>query len=520
MILSILCIPKIIYSSEISNLIEKSKSFVLAQVVNQVQTNLSQTSNLSKGIREYKEENFEEALEILIKARQEDPSSSLAAFYLGLTYKQLMNYKEASINFMDAINLKPSVKDAIVELIEVLYNLNELKEAKDWLSISEKEDIKPAQTAFLKGLILLKEDGNLEAIKSFEKSKQLDPSLTTAADFQIGVAYLKEKNLKEAREKFRAIVIVSPESDLAAFAREYEDAITKRLALEREWRVNAGIAYQYDDNVILNPEIEIVGIPKGEDWAAVATFSAGYAPKLPGPWTLNTQYSLYINRHRRIETHDIMSHTLTIVPGYNFKNSSLNLFLSYNYTWLNDQRYLYSLSASPQLNIALRANHIGQVSAGYSKKEFILTETFSGVSIGPDEDRDADVFDASIGWIYLFSGGKGFMNLRYEFSSENTDGRNWSYLGNKGTANILIPLLANLRMNISGEVFHQDYRDINTIFNIKRKDKIYTASGVISYEFYKGANLLLQYAHIRDDSNIPIYDYKRNIYSAGIEYRF
>lgn len=45
----------------------------------------SQTTNLSKGIEDYKEENFEEALESLIEARKEDPSSSLAAFYLGLT---------------------------------------------------------------------------------------------------------------------------------------------------------------------------------------------------------------------------------------------------------------------------------------------------------------------------------------------------------------------------------------------------------------------------------------------------
>lgn len=489
----------------------------------QVQPDLPQSlrlSELSEGIEEYKDENFEEALEILIKAREENPTSSIAAFYLGLTYKQLMNYKDAAANFRDAVKLKPSVKEAIVELIEVLYNLDELKEAKEWLNVAEKEGIKPAQTAFLKGLILLKENNNLEAIKSFENSKQLDPTLTSAADFQIGVAYLKEKNLKEAREKFRAIVIVSPESDLAAFAREYEEAITKRLALEREWRLSAGLAYQYDDNVILKPELEIAGIPKGTDWAAIATFNAGYAPRLSGPWTLNTQYSFYANRHRRLETYDTMSHTLTIAPGYNFKDASLNLFLSYNYTWVNDQRYLGAISASPLLNIALGGNHIGQLSVGYSKREFLWTETPSGMPIGPDEDRDADVFDASAGWIYLFSGGKGFLNLRYEVSTENTDGTNWSNIGNKGSANILVPILGNLKMNVSGEAYLQNYRNVHTIFDIKRKDKIYTASGVLSYEFYKGASFLLQYAHIRDDSNIAIYDYKKNIYSAGIEYRF
>src|SRR4030042_4827151 len=98
-----LCFPPIIYSSEISTLTKQSRNSTFAQVVNQVQPNLSLTSSLSKGIEEYKDENFEEALAILINARKEDPASSLAAFYLGLTYKQLMNYKDAATNFRDAV---------------------------------------------------------------------------------------------------------------------------------------------------------------------------------------------------------------------------------------------------------------------------------------------------------------------------------------------------------------------------------------------------------------------------------
>ena len=188
----------------------------------------SQATNLSKGIEDYKDENFEEALESLIKARKEEPNSSLAAFYLGLTYKQLLNYKEAAANLRDAVTLKPMIKEAVIELIDVLYHLNELKEAKEWLAVAEKEDIKPAQTAFLKGLILLKEDKNLEAIKAFERAKEIDKAYTQAADFQIGNAYLKERRPKEAREAFRAVVIVDPMTDLAAFARHHEEAITKK----------------------------------------------------------------------------------------------------------------------------------------------------------------------------------------------------------------------------------------------------------------------------------------------------
>ena len=35
-----------------------------------------QPPSLKKGIDQYREENFEEAIEVLIKARQEDPTSS------------------------------------------------------------------------------------------------------------------------------------------------------------------------------------------------------------------------------------------------------------------------------------------------------------------------------------------------------------------------------------------------------------------------------------------------------------
>ena len=51
------------------------------------------SSTLEQGITYYRQENFDEALPILQKARKEDPSSSLAAYYLGITYKQLQDYK-------------------------------------------------------------------------------------------------------------------------------------------------------------------------------------------------------------------------------------------------------------------------------------------------------------------------------------------------------------------------------------------------------------------------------------------
>jgi len=42
-------------------------------------------------------------------------------------------YSEAAKDLRDSIRLVPSVKEALPGLIEVLYNLNELKRAMDWV---------------------------------------------------------------------------------------------------------------------------------------------------------------------------------------------------------------------------------------------------------------------------------------------------------------------------------------------------------------------------------------------------
>jgi len=73
-------------------------SFCVASICRSEEEKMS--AMLEKGIGQYKHENYDEALVILGKAREENPQSSLAAYYLGLTHKQLQNYDEAIANFV------------------------------------------------------------------------------------------------------------------------------------------------------------------------------------------------------------------------------------------------------------------------------------------------------------------------------------------------------------------------------------------------------------------------------------
>ncbi len=213
-----------------------------------------QPDSLQKGIDEYKDESYEEAIVTLTKVRVDEPGSSAAAFFLGMAYKQTMDYEKALINLLDAVNLTPRIKEALIEVVDVAMQLNKPDVAKYWIEVAETENILPAKTAFLKGLILTKEGKTKEANESFAKAKAIDPKIAQAADMRIAIGFMKERDLKQAKKSFEAAILSDPQSDIAGFARQYLAAVEQRIAIEKPLRFTIGVFGQYDDNMVLKPD--------------------------------------------------------------------------------------------------------------------------------------------------------------------------------------------------------------------------------------------------------------------------
>jgi tetratricopeptide (TPR) repeat protein len=472
---------------------------------------------LEKGIEQYKSENYEEAVDILVNARKEQPNSSVAAFYLGISYKQLREYRLAEKHFRDAIQLTPTVKDAYLELAEVLFVLEQLNEAEGWALKSEQEGIKTANAVFMRGLILAKRDRTDEAVAAFNKAKGLDKALSQSADFQIAMAQIKKQSFEDARKSFSAIQEIDPTSELASFAKEYDRAIKRTLDMYKPWRFSFGLAYQYDDNVILKPASDVPGVQiTGErDSSIIATLGVIYNPVLKAPFFLNCQYNLYTDTYFEVNTHNLVTHTISVNPGVNFKNGFVSAPLSYSHIWVHEREYMGVFSMKPELQFAFNPSHIGRISIGYEKRELLEAP------IDSDEDRDGNLFVTSAGYIHPFAQGRGLFNALYEFTYDNTDGKNWENTGNRFSLGLLVPsIIWKTNLILSGDVFLQDYKNTHTVFEEKRRDRTYTVSANLVREMVGGLYLNLQYSYVRADSNISVYDYDRNIYTAGIEYRF
>ena len=470
---------------------------------------------LEKGIQNYRQENYEEALDLLQKARESLPASSTLAYYLGLTYKQTGNYPEAAAYFREAAKGSPAVKEAYPDLIEVLYHLGELGEAKDWIARAEKERVSPALISFLKGLVLVKEDKNKQALEAFEKAKELDASLRQAAEFQIALARAKERKYQQARESLKAVMAIDPGSDISAFARDYDQALGQVLSAHKTWGGSFGLGYQYDDNPVLKPSGAIPGVVIfGEaDSSILATFRVYYNPLWDGPWLFNAQYGIYSNTYFHTSSHNLINQTLSLNPGLTIPKGTISVPMLYSHVWLQGAPYQGVFAVKPTWSFITFRDHLGQLSAGYARRDVIQAPLME------DEDRDGNLFLGSAGYMVPFWE-RGVLSLYYEYSRDLTTGRNWENTGHRFSLNLLIPLTKTVSITLSGEFLYQDYPNTNSVFEVKRLDKTYSGTVGLVWEAAKNLHLNLQYYGARAESNIAIYDYRRNVVTLGMEYHF
>ncbi len=471
---------------------------------------------LEEGISYYRQENYDEAIAVLKKVRAQDPRSTLAAYYLGLCYKQIQDFKKAEPHLTDAVTFTPKIKGALLELIEVAYQLDDVAKAEKYVAVAEQEGIRPAQTAFLKGLVLLKKGDNLSAVSSFEKAKSLDATLTQSADYQIGMAYLKEREFGTAREVFKEVVVLDPNSDTAVFASQYVEALEKRAEAEKPLQFTMGFSYEYDDNVILKPsDAAIAGdVANEDDTRTVTTFQGEYTHRFSDTAKIRGVYSFYWADQEDLATYDVISNSVSVTPSYYLPRASVNVPVSYNYTTVADDGYLATISVNPLVNYMVGDSHMAQAYAKYQNKQFLSSP------LNADEDRDSHTCSGGLGWFWFFADNKAFVNARYELIKDNAEGNNWEYLGNKFSAMVLIPLLEKFKITGYGEAFFEDFSNEHSVYGKKREDDVYTGSCMLTYEIFKNTELRLRYTYVKDNSSLPIYEYERHIVSTGLEYTF
>ncbi|MDD5439746.1 MAG: tetratricopeptide repeat protein [Candidatus Omnitrophica bacterium] len=474
------------------------------------------TEDVKKGIYQFRQENYDEALVTLKTARAGQPDNPLAAYYLGLTYKRMENYVESSKELEASLTMTPRIKGALIELIDCLYRLDRLDDAKKWIKVAEDEGIRPAQAAFLKGLTLLRSGDYQAAIESLTNAKGLDPELTASADYQIGVAHLRLKNYSAAKDVFKDIVSLDPNADVAVYANRYLDALERKTEAERPLHLFLRFAFESDSNVILKPADTslITNITDQHDTREVWDFKGDYTWKGNDTFSVKYGYGLHYALENQLTNYNILGNLLSVEPRLAYEKVMVSFPANVTHYVVDDKNYLAALALGNMNNFLIAPSQMAQLGGFYKYKNY-LRPPFG------DEDRTGNELIGTAGWFLFFMNNEGFLNARYAINQDWAEGNNWEYFGNRFDIGFLTPILnKKLKCGANGELFIQNFENVHTVYLKKRRDYVWSVSTLVSYEFIKNTELQFQYTYVNDRSNINIYDYRRHVVTGAIQYKF
>ncbi len=141
-----------------------------------------------------------------------------------------------------------------------------------------------------------------------------------------------------------------------------------------------------------------------------------------------------------------------------------------------------------------------------------------------NENKDADNISLNLDTAYLVK--NMWLNLNLSMENENAQDEEFSY--NRYSTNFSVSRELQWDVTLFGnyKFTFSDYKDNAFLFSDERKDKVHKAGVGIRKRFWESqdkkssASMILQYQYIHSESNIDLYNYRKNIVQAMMEYQF
>ena len=483
---------------------------------------------VQRAMQNMQQENYDEAVAQLTEAWEKGTHTPEKAFLLGQVYRTMLNYPKAKEYLKEALRLKPDFHQAELMLADTLIALDQPKEAVPLLQKLEASGFEPGQTAFLLGVTATKDGKYSQALDYFRKA-EADPRMAQEAKFQASLALAALNRLQEAKKTMAESIAVNPQSQTADFAKRYMGVLTERAEALRPFHITASMGYDYDSNISVSPaspgQVTKISGKGGSVFTQTALLE--YTVNPAGPFSVLGQYSYFQNFHPTVQGFDIQSSFWGITPTYGFKNGRFWFPCSYTYMDLQSDKYYTGFLFTPTY-LHLFTENIGlELGAKYNRQYYPSPVFFK------QDIRSGKAYGGSVGMYYFFKKQTGYAQLRASVEQNNTVGSNWDSFTYRLLMAVLYPITERWKCNIFLDLMHQPFDNPfyngTTVGNVEgapllpqpnRLDQILIFGLQTSYELIKGLDFNIHWYYIRDNSNITLYNYSRQIVGCQFTYRY
>jgi hypothetical protein len=329
------------------------------------------------------------------------------------------------------------------------------------------------------------------------------------ARYELALVLAKLGQTEEAKAQM-AQAAKSGDPEVSAAAKEYLEGTggeKPRLTV----KLAGGV--QYDSNVILEPDAAVIPGVKNADWRALLTLNGDYAFFRSGQADASAGYVFYQTMHSDLTDYNVQQHTGRVRGRYDLtKTVSADLEYDFQYTFVGGDHYSTVNWFGLRVPATLTAESLTELHAAYELKRFFDTPVFTGQTARNGTNSALGVSHT------IMLGKNAGVAFDYTYDAESADAAYWSYAGNKVAANGLVERGA-YKAFVSLSYYNRKYEAAPPGATEKRHDGVQEYAAGVSWKAGNSWSLTLSDDYTINDSNLPQYQYTRNIVSLIAEIR-
>ena len=506
-----------------------------SSLLSHAQTEQNALNYFADGIEALDVQDFEGAAQSFKQAIALEPQNLEFQYHLAVTYVRLKKNDEALEIFESLIKKDPkNYFKAYFDIAGVYSREGTFQKALDTLNLADQAAPNSARVYLEKGYVYKNLKEYDQAIKSFNRAKELDPKESQLVYYLIGAVDLEREEFENANLMFKKAIQIAPNTPLAQNARQTIPRVEEIASARKPWYLTTYFNWGYDDNVPRNPLEEITGSPPGlpsgvGDQFQTFVLKGGYKFLNRTDLQAGVGYTLYNIGYKDWTVSNVMSHS----PHLYIQGAYDPVYFRFEY----DFSYFYAGGKKQGLNPPVYLTFANNSNANLRMHSFLPSITFlepydmrTDINLAyqikeylDGVTKDASRYGADVTQTYKVPGTQISPRIGYRYVYEKSGDNRSTYRSHEGIIGVLAPIYWGVWADLSFIYMRTDY----PVFSQTevRNDNTYTAFVTLNRLFFKHLLVSFSYMHTKNDSNFiengkDPYTFKKNISLLSVTYTF
>lgn len=336
--------------------------FLAAVVVSAGSAAASSRSQLlyARGLVPFQAQNWEAAYRLFDQAVRADPEDGLATYYRGLAAARLGLWNVALRDIEAAVRMRPDLPRAALDLGIVQFELGDYVSAEKWFEEASRQPCCVFSGVLFRGLTRYRLGDDMGAVEYLRRAEE-DRALRPTARYYAALALLRAGQLERGRALLAELQAESPDSEVGRVAAQYLGQVPARRGVgpaeretgEKPWSVHAQMGFEYDSNVVLAPDDQVIRSTRSITEDADGRLSIGAGGRYFAHWgersSLAFGYGFSQSVHFSLTEFDLQGHDLRLEVAAPWRGIEMGVLGGYGFYALNYRSFFQEGLASPWL---------------------------------------------------------------------------------------------------------------------------------------------------------------------------